>query len=70
MKRSEVLDLIDEVLHEHDLPLLQGISKEILGRLEKAGMAPPFDQETFIKQKNRWGIELAHGREWTPEDEA
>ena len=41
MKRSDALDLIDEVLFEHELPLLQGISKEILGKLEKAGMMPP-----------------------------
>jgi hypothetical protein len=36
MKRSEALDIIDDVLYKHDLPLLQGIDKEILGRLEKA----------------------------------
>ncbi len=41
MKRSEALDIIDDVLYEHECPLLQGISKEILGRLEKAGMQPP-----------------------------
>lgn len=41
MKRDKALEIIDEVLFEHELPLLQGISKEILGRLEAAGMAPP-----------------------------
>lgn len=41
MKRSEALEIIDTILHEHDLPLLQGIDKEILGALEKAGMLPP-----------------------------
>lgn len=41
MKRSEMLDLIDGILIDHDLPVLQGISKEILGTLEKAGMQPP-----------------------------
>lgn len=41
MKRSEVLDIIDEVLFDHELPLLQGMSKEILSRLEQAGMLPP-----------------------------
>lgn len=43
MKRSDALDIIDGVLLEHELPLLQGISKEILGKLERAGMLPPFN---------------------------
>lgn len=41
MKRSEALDIIDGILIDHELPVLQGISKEILGALEKAGMLPP-----------------------------
>lgn len=41
MKRTEMIEIIDKILFEHELPLLQGISKEILGSLEAAGMAPP-----------------------------
>lgn len=37
MKRSEVLDIIDGILIDHQLPVLQGISKEILSKLESIG---------------------------------
>lgn len=40
MKRDELLDLIDGVLIENDLPVLNGVAKEILRRLEEAGMRP------------------------------
>ncbi len=39
MKRSDVLDIIDEILIDHQLPVLQGISKEILSKLESLGFA-------------------------------
>jgi hypothetical protein len=48
MKRSEALDIIDGILIDHQLPVLQGISKEILGSLEKAGMLPPLGQEKEV----------------------
>lgn len=37
MKRSEVLDIIDGILIDHELPVLEGISKEILSKLESIG---------------------------------
>jgi hypothetical protein len=52
MKRSEVIDIIDEVLYEHEIPLLQGIAKEILGRLEKIGMMPPLVGDDFADVRN------------------
>jgi hypothetical protein len=61
MKRSDALEIIDTVLYEHELPLLQGIDKEILGRLERAGMLPPaVDPKVF-------GLKPEHV--WEPEDD-
>jgi DNA-directed RNA polymerase sigma subunit (sigma70/sigma32) len=39
MKRSEVIDIIDGILIDHELPVLQGISKQILSKLESLGFA-------------------------------
>lgn len=78
MKRSEAIEIIDEVLYEHELPLLQGISKEILSKLEKAGMLPP-SAPLLMKAKyyasgldmtNYENIEkILNCHEWEPEDE-
>lgn len=61
MKRSDVLDIIDEILYEHELPLLQGIAKEILGRLEKVGMLPPETEIVLsdggFERYNQWESE-------------
>jgi hypothetical protein len=65
MKRSEALDIIDDDVYEHDLPLLQGISKEILGRLEKAGMSPPDYDDTVFG----WNEGLIMPPKWEDEDE-
>jgi len=40
MKRSEVIDIIDGILIENNLPVLNGVAKEILKALEAAGMQP------------------------------
>ena len=45
MIRSEAIDIIDDVLMDHECPILSGIAKEILGRLEKAGMLPLWETE-------------------------
>lgn len=41
MKRSKALWCIEEVILAHRLPLPDGLSAEILGRLEAGGMLPP-----------------------------
>jgi len=48
MKRDELLDLIDGVLIENDLPVLNGVAKEILRRLEEAGMRPTATDESLF----------------------
>lgn len=69
MKRSEMIDIIDGVLIDHDLPVLQGISKEILGLIEQSGMLPPpqtfkAKREVFNKTvewdvvRNEWELEV------------
>lgn len=40
MKRSEAVDIIDEVLYQYEVPLLQGIAKHILRDLLIAGFLP------------------------------
>jgi hypothetical protein len=67
MKRSEALDIIDTVLYEHELPLLQGIDKEILGMLERAGMLPPHNKTA---QAMSGSVTPSVGCcQWEPEDE-
>lgn len=55
-----MLNIIDTILYEHELPLLQGIDKEILGALEKAGMKPPLTEkavDSFGSKYNGWDLE-------------
>lgn len=67
MKRSEMIEVIDEVLYEYDLPLLQGISKHILAVIERKGMLPP---SVKLKSPESAGNNLVwHKNEWEPENE-
>lgn len=57
MKRSEALDIIDGILIDHELPILSGISKEILSSLEQAGILPPVRDriiEGHLCEENSW----------------
>ncbi len=65
MKRSEVLDIIDDILIDHELPVLQGISKEILSRLESAGMRPPERCYDYIYNNEKCTV---FSLSWEPEN--
>lgn len=67
MKRSEMLKLIREALWMEKIDH-KAYEEQILSTVEHLGMSPPFSPDVFMKQKNKWGVELANGREWDPED--
>lgn len=64
MKRSEAIEQIERYMNSDHTASAENLLTFLE---EKLGMAPPFSFDVFLKQKNRWGIESANGREWTEE---
>lgn len=75
MKKSEILRQLTDFLVGADLPKYQYnkqqnmLAQEILKEIENLGMCPPFSPKAFMKQKQKWGIEAAHGNEWELEND-
>lgn len=70
MKRSEALNLLYEHINLNPEVYMQEEEiHDLLVFIEtKVGMRPPFSSAQFIKQKDRWGVEVATGLEWDDED--
>ena len=64
MKRSLMIQILDS---QFIWP--EGMAKQVLDIVEENGMMPPFHLNTYMKEKNKVGIELANGYAWEPEDE-
>ena len=65
MKRSEILDIIYGILIDHEVSVLQGISKEILSQVEFAGMSPPERCYDYIYNNQKYTV---FSSSWEPEN--
>ncbi len=73
MKRSRMIGILHTAISDN--PGLNSDRRDlhedaliaILSALESAGMAPPFDSDVYLRQRDQWGPGQANGREWSKE---
>ncbi len=67
MKKSEMVEIILDVLKEYWCDDGFVTASAILSRIEGTGMLPPYNDDAF--QKNTRIFVEPHGNEWEPENE-